>query len=580
MLLSLLATVVEKKTLSLEELPASVTNGRQFALSGALALREVAPTIAADAIIRWKSFFTELRAFLVQLGLGDAYKEAFRSLEECAKPQENVSKMEVLGNFKRTEGKLLESVILPIVNALYHQNANAVSNALDENDIVLDYLFFVYNPEYHNPPKNQACGLAIVPSGEPILFMLDNDKVQELTVQLPKAVYSSWYSHDSMLSHPVLCALSELLFPPVVRNVLFKSGRRRVFISPGVDLLCFPIDLLPLTNDKGITKPLFEHFSVSLLSSPRELLRNETINSLKKQLDIIPADKHEPAPTDHLAEKVESMSFRDENVQHDCFVVANPNYEHELAQKLEPMVTSTIKWLFTTLDGFFGGSDVDKDNMPPLPNSEKEAENVCTLLSMADRLKIHLPITGSEATIAKLLNIESPYVLHIATHGYCGKQVNKAYRGNFWTDTSSGILLAGAKAFQENRYEVMDPKMGTGYMNAVAALGMQLRGTQLTFISACNSSVGARPTQEMPDSFTQALRTAGSNTVISTLWTINDGEAVEFVSYFYDHLITRPSCRPSEALSYAKVMMREAGKSMFYWGAFVCHGIDDPLFTV
>jgi tetratricopeptide (TPR) repeat protein len=568
MLLSLIATVLVKNKVSLDELPATVTNGRQFALSAALALRNVSTTITADAIIRWKSFFTELRAVLIQLGLRNGYKQAFESLENCIKPQESYSKVKVLTEFKQIESKLLESAILPVINALYLQKASLISDVLEENDVVLDYSFFIYNPEYRNPPKSQACGLAILPSGdEPILFMLDNDRVKELVIQLPKAIYSLW--HDYNLQTPVLSELSELLFPPVIREVLLRPGVKRLFISPDVDLLCFPIDQLPFTDDSGITKPLFEYFSISLLSSPRELLRDKTIHSLKDQL-------HASTSDENILKQLESISVQEENLN--CFIVANPDFEHKLVQKLEPSIASKIQAFLTTFSNFFFEENFTKDPIPPLPKSENEANNVYTLLSMSERLQVHLPITGSEATIHKLMNMQSPHVLHLATHGYSEKQMNKAYRGNFWVDTASGILLAGAKTFQQNKIDEMDPRTGTGYMSSVAGCGMDLTNTRLVFISACNSSVGSRPTQEMPSSFTQAIRSAGSDTVVSTLWTVVDDEAVEFVSYFYDHLMSKSSCKPSEALSYAKLMMKQTGKSMFHWGAYMCHGLDKPLF--
>ena len=83
--------------------------------------------------------------------------------------------------------------------------------------------------------------------------------------------------------------------------------------------------------------------------------------------------------------------------------------------------------------------------------------------------------------------------------------------------------------------------------------------------------------QEMPDSFTQALRAAGAETIISTLWAVSDTETSEFVTYFYDRLVNIPLCRPSEALCYAKTMMKQKGESMFHWGSYTCQGLDRPL---
>ena len=45
--------------------------------------------------------------------------------------------------------------------------------------------------------------------------------------------------------------------------------------------MCFPIDQLPLSDNDGSTLPLYERVSVSLLSSPRELLRDATVKKLQ-----------------------------------------------------------------------------------------------------------------------------------------------------------------------------------------------------------------------------------------------------------------------------------------------------------
>ena len=613
MLFSLIASVLEKKVLTLEQLPATVTNGRAFALSGAIWLKEHFPVIAADVFIRWKSLFTELRAILIQLGLRDAYMNAFLAIESHGSDHSSHSKLQALKEFKAVESQLIESSILPVINVLYQQTVKAVASVIEESDIVLDYCFNIYNPQYHNPPKSQACGFAILSGADPLFFSIDNEKVFELLTQLAKAIYQMWHSPDQFNS--VTEALSDALFPPTIRQLLLKPGISRLFICPDVDLLCFPIDQLPLKDDdSGMVKSLYEVVSVTLLSSPRELIRKQSMALLRttSKCTVTQQESSTSSDDDQVVHHMQMLDIKDnstqapsvidsqiecESVTHsqselkpvnnrkepsnsststaECYIFADPDFNHQLHTEHE----SGLKSLLCTLDAFFGISTQDKkESILSLPHSQKEAENIQTLLSLNGKLVVNQPIVGSEATLSRILKIKSPYLLHIATHGYASKQVSTGYRGNFWTDNSSGILLAGAAVFREGRYNKMDPKAGTGHMNAIAACGMQLDNTRLVFISACESSVGSRPTQEMPNSFTQAIRAAGSDSVISTLWTITDEEAIEFVSFFYDHLVNKPQCRPSEALSYAKLMMKNTGKSMFYWGAFVCNGLDIPLF--
>lgn len=114
MLLSLIATVVSNGVLSLDELPGTVTNSREFVLSGAICLKDEFPVDSVDAFIRWKSLFTELRAVLIQVGLRNAYRSAFLSLEKYATQDPTLKNEPPIKKFKAIESQLLQKFIVPV----------------------------------------------------------------------------------------------------------------------------------------------------------------------------------------------------------------------------------------------------------------------------------------------------------------------------------------------------------------------------------------------------------------------------------------------------------------------------------
>lgn len=608
MALSLLATLVEGDVLSLDELPASVTNVRKFALAGAIWLKDHFPKEAADVFIRWKSFFTELRAVLIRLGLRDSYREAFHAIEgHASKGEPEGEKFPVLNAFQTKERKFFRQYALPTIKALYSHNYDSVAQALQKSDVAIDYMFKIYNPEHRNPPESQACAVVIRPQKPPLLFTIQDRLVYDLLRQWPEAIYKVWYSQNQEFNQ-VSKSLSDALFPEAVKKILLDPIVARVFISPDVDLMCFPIDQLPLTDDNGSTLPLYERLSVAILSSPRELLRDKTIKTLQATSSqssaleegsiqtVVSTDERTSSGITLGSRKPEKSESQDEHKQNEmqgsamhlaedvsrlqlatpsleCFIVANPDYTHERSGEQPPSNPLWKRWL----EAFSGVLGSASGNIPELKSSQKEAEAVNRILGTNQSFNVHPPLTQKEATISAVLNLKSPYILHIATHGYTSKQESTQYHGNFWADESSGILLAGAQTFLEKKFDRIDARAGTGHLNAIATCGMQLEGTHLVFVSACNSSVGSRPVQEMPDSLTQALRAAGAQTVISTLWIVTDNEAAEFVTHFYNRLVNFPRCRPSEALSYAKTIMKLNGKSMFHWGGYICHGLDIPI---
>lgn len=601
MALSLLATLLEGNILSLDELPSSITNCRKLALSGAIWLKDHFPKDAADVFIRWKSLFTELRATLIRLGLRNCYREAFQAIETHATKGDEGGRQrhQVQSAFQAKEKKFFQEFSLSVIKALYSQDYDSVAGVLQDSDVAIDYTFKIYNPEHHNPPQSQACVVVILPQKPPMIFSISNKLVYDLLQKWPQAIYKLWYSQEEEFKQ-ITKSLSDILFPDPVQRILLDPVVTRVFISPDADLMCFPIDQLPISDSDGSCLPLYERVSVSILSSPRELLRDLTVMKLRDSSQDSTVDSRNsdqssskegemknPAPdgepkqaqaTDpkadlhNLAKKVAKLHLTESG--RDCFIVANPDY------KLESVGQSSSSWKqwlgsFSALLGSAGQSE--GCTILKLTDSQKEAERVHRILSQSSILVVHPPLTQKEATISTMLEFKSPHILHLATHGYTSKQESIHYHGNFWTDESSGILLAGAQTFLDKDFEKIDIRAGTGHMNSIAMCGMQLEGTRLVYVSTCDSSVGSRPSQEMPASITHALRAAGAQTVISTLWIISDTEATEFATYFYEQLMARPDSSPSEALSYAKALMKQKGHSMFHWGTFVCHGVDYPL---
>jgi len=578
MVLSLLATVLEGNVLSLDQLPSSINNCRQLVLSGAFSLKDAFPVESADAFIRWKSLFTELRTVLIRLGLGNCFRNAFKSIELNATKGDNAKKEQVQSSFRASEKQFFQQFSLPVIKALYSHDYTSVAETLKESDVAIDYTFKIYNPEHHNPPQCQACVVVICSKKPPMIMSISDQLVFDLLQKWPKSIYKLWQFQDDEFKQ-VSQGLSDVLFPEPVREILLDPVIKRVFVSPDADLMCFPIDQLPVydASDES-TLPLFERVSVSILSSPRELLRESTVAKLRdsSNLSSNQGEKQDEEaikkPDDTLSEDISKLELAESKGK--CFILANPDYQHEN----NAGQNSTWKsWLgsFGSLLGSAGQSD--RTSYPELKSSQKEAEEVERILCKNESFKVCSPITKKEATISAILDLKSPHILHLATHGYSSKQESVTHHGNFWSNESSGIVLAGAQTFLDKRFDRVDVKAGTGHMNCIAMCGMQLEGTRLVYVSTCDSSVGSRPSQEMPASITHAIRAAGAQTVISTLWTITDKEALEFVRYFYDHLMSHPGCYPSEALSYAKAAMRQQGHSMFYWGSYMCHGTDNPV---
>ena len=99
----------------------------------------------------------------------------------------------------------------------------------------------------------------------------------------------------------------------------------------------------------------------------------------------------------------------------------------------------------------------------------------------------------------------------------------------------------------------------------------------LVTLSACDTALGSGYFSEVPagDDFvglTQAFLSAGSSSVLATLWEVNDRSTLEFMTGFYQHL---PGGEGSTALAMVQRRML-AGPARYrhpyFWAPFVLVG--------
>jgi CHAT domain-containing protein len=144
--------------------------------------------------------------------------------------------------------------------------------------------------------------------------------------------------------------------------------------------------------------------------------------------------------------------------------------------------------------------------------------------------------SGADASKSRLMALKTPpRVLHLATHGF--------YLPNQSREPMllSGIVLAGA-----NR-EVAGAG-NEGLLFALEAEGLNLDGTELVVLSACDTAKGEVDYSEGVFGLARALRTAGARNVLVTLWPLDDQLARDFMVDFYKNWLTQPQRDPARAL--------------------------------
>lgn len=306
-----------------------------------------------------------------------------------------------------------------------------------------------------------------------------------------------------------------------VRRLLGQTSR--VLLSPDGSLNLIPFAALVDEHNRY----LVSRYSFTYLTSGRDLLR--------------------------LQEKLPAT--------HRPIIIANPDF----GQRTSASTGSDSdgrRWV-----------DFSKAYFEPLPGTQGEARALQSIFPDAQIL------TGQKATEAAVKQAAAPPVLHLATHGffledvYFGSQPRES-RGLIKTKVQerqlenpllrSGLALAGANARRSGDDD--------GILTALEASGLNLWGTRLVILSACDTGVGEVRNGNGVFGLRRALMLAGSETQVMSLWPVSDEGTRDLMIEYYKGL-KRGEGR-TEALRQVQLKMLASRKQQhpYYWASFIQSG--------
>jgi CHAT domain-containing protein/Tfp pilus assembly protein PilF len=222
----------------------------------------------------------------------------------------------------------------------------------------------------------------------------------------------------------------------------------------------------------------------------------------------------------------------------------------------------------------------------PLPGTAEEAQVIASVLPGATLL------TGARATEGAVKEGPAPYVLHIATHGFflgapdasagsSGKEralelemsVPAAGGGSAPRTAMVPIeqpLLRSGLAFAGANRQVAGGD--DGILTALEASGLDLWGTELVVLSACETGLGDVSEGEGVYGLRRSLIIAGSRSQVMSLWKVDDEATRDLMVDFYRKLSAGQG--RAEALRNAQLAMLKipALSHPFYWASFIPSG--------
>ncbi|XXX78793.1 CHAT domain-containing protein [Sorangium sp. So ce134] len=311
-------------------------------------------------------------------------------------------------------------------------------------------------------------------------------------------------------------ALDERVMQPV-RALL--GGARWLFLSPDGELNLVPFGAL--VDEHG--RYLLERSSFTYLTSGRDLLR---------------AQHHDPRRAEPGVP---------------ALVVGAPEFgsatRHARFRREAPAGAAPAR----------RSVDLRALLFPALPGTLPE------VTAIARRFPGATVLTGLDATEEALKAAAHPRILHLATHGFFLPDMDPATGAAGENPLlRSGLALASANRPEDGPED--------GVLTALEASGLDLYGTQLVVLSACETGLGDVETSDGVYGLRRALVLAGAETQVMSLWKIQDRETRNLMASYYEKLAAGGG--RVEAMRQAQLEMRARPETAhpFYWAAFIVSG--------
>ncbi|MFN8416850.1 MAG: CHAT domain-containing tetratricopeptide repeat protein [Cytophagaceae bacterium] len=227
-----------------------------------------------------------------------------------------------------------------------------------------------------------------------------------------------------------------------------------------------------------------------------------------------------------------------------------------------PKTASTLKT--ATLIGYpnYGSSG----SVTPLPGTKVELES-CKAILVGGGYKVTLQLQN-EATEMNARKISNATIVHFATHGFfvpedtsvdlsMGIESSRSAQNPM---LRSGLLLTNAEA-------AIDGTSEYGILNAYEVMNMDLSKTEITILSACETGLGDVKNGEGVYGLQRAFQVAGSQSLIMSLWKVNDEVTQKLISTFLKNYILYKD--KQKAFKLAMLEIKKVYKDPYYWAAFV-----------
>ncbi|MBQ3618628.1 MAG: CHAT domain-containing protein [Bacteroidales bacterium] len=385
----------------------------------------------------------------------------------------------------------------------------SVQNKLKDNDIAIEF------GQFYDDDNSLTTIALVLKKGmsSPELVKLDFTETDSINYKTSKL-----YNH---------------IWKPLEK---YLAGVKNVYFSPCGKFHTIGIEYLPDENGEIFAKK----FNAYRLSSTRELALEKKINPNKK------ASVYGGILYDFSEGDWQDLKY----------------YKDEIEQEFRdiPDLSGSFRAGVTFLQG-----------------AKVESETITEILRNGNYQVSDWAETYATEESFKKLSGSGIKMLHIATHGFYEPESKQ----NSFTDylsgsknnkedlslSRSGLLLAGAaSAIDPEKRKQIPEGVDDGILTAKEISRLDFKGLDLVVLSACQTGLG-EVTGEGVFGLQRGFKKAGAQTIVMSLWKVDDNATKDLMTEFYKNLVQGKSKR--EAFVLAQDFVRQKYQDPQKWAAFI-----------
>jgi CHAT domain-containing protein len=404
---------------------------------------------------------------------------------------------------------------------------------LKSDEVVIDIVDFVYYDTKRKPDSivyaafvvgkdNKSPKFISLFEEKELAFLLDRNNNQKDIKRIDKQYTNS--------------AISDLFLKPLEKEF---QGITTIYLSPSGLGHQIDFSALPMSE----TQTFGEKYKLHILSSPAEIVNYKTA-SLDKNLNL----------------ELLLYGGIDYNKSNSIDKI-----------KSERIAPNTIISDLVTRSGIkeYGYLNGTNDEVEQIKLKAKQNGFKTNVLKERE---------ATEESIKQLDGRTTPFVLHLATHGFFfpdpkqelpkdfsfeeGK--SKIYKASDNPMMRSGLILAGANKYWGKPFENLTKE--DGILTASEISNLDLSACQLVVLSACETGLGEIKGSEGVFGLQRAFKMAGVKNIIMSLWKVPDTQTAELFDIFYGECFAGKTIHEAFQMAQAKM---KAKYSPYYWAGFV-----------